>query len=363
MLKMSVTTQKRDPYLDDESDVDDFDEEYFNRTYRPLSNLPTPPPSQRDCSVSSSISLLEQDELFESALFGMLHFPFFFGADHVRTWLTLGLSPGPAVHLVNLIPPASSLITPSISTVHEILQRANLPLETVALAVCVLDSLNSKFSHSWRLSCPPAPVDNARRYTLPAQLVQLHIDSVRPEVIVLAALMIAVKFLEDTEENTQSYALRWGNDIWTSAQINRTEQCIMENLGYHIMPLWNRELIDDALKDMQRAGWQAVAETAPNTPITERQDPIASQQTRQQQQQHRRAMSTFPIGSKTVTFQQLLTPSDSPKSENVSTRGAETDREALQAAFAGYTFKALNLPSRTPDSVKGEGELHVPPHL
>lgn len=270
---------------------------------------------------------------------------------------------GPAVHLVNLIPPAASLITPSISTVHEILERANLPLETVALAVCVLDSLNSKFSHSWRLTCPPAPVDSARRHTLPAQLVRSHIDSVRPEVIVLAALMIAVKFLEDAEENTQSYALRWGNDIWTCAQINKTEQCIMDNLGYHIMPLWNRELIDDALKDMQRAGWQAVAESSPNTPISEKQDPVASQPTRQQQQQHRRAMSTYPIGSKVVTFQQLLTPSESPKAENVSTRGLGTDREALQAAFAGYTLKSLHLPSRTPDSEEDEGELHVAPHL
>lgn len=66
-IKMSGIGQKDDPYLDDESD---FDEEYFTRTYRPLSNLPTPPPSHRDSSASSPRSLLERDELLESALFG-----------------------------------------------------------------------------------------------------------------------------------------------------------------------------------------------------------------------------------------------------------------------------------------------------
>jgi hypothetical protein len=180
-------------------------------------------------------------------------------------------------------------------------------------------------------------------------------------VIAVAALMIAVKFLDDAQENTQSYALRWGNDIWTCAQINTTEQCIMENLSYHIMPLWNRELIDDALKDMQRAGWQAVGQSVPSTPIREKQDPMASQQTKQRP--HRRALSTIPSGSKVVTFQQLLTPSDSPKAENVSSRRAGIDREALQSAFAGYTFESLHLPSHKPESVEDEFELPIPPHL
>jgi hypothetical protein len=66
-IEMAGIGQKDDPYLDDESD---FDEEYFTRTYRPLSNLPTPPPSHRDSSASSPRSLLEKDELLESALFG-----------------------------------------------------------------------------------------------------------------------------------------------------------------------------------------------------------------------------------------------------------------------------------------------------
>lgn len=42
-------------------DDDDFDFEYFSRTYKPLSNLPTPPPSNRN-SVTSSPVLGEEDD-------------------------------------------------------------------------------------------------------------------------------------------------------------------------------------------------------------------------------------------------------------------------------------------------------------
>jgi hypothetical protein len=260
------------------------------------------------------------------------------------------MKPGPAVHLVNLIPPAASLTTPSIPTVHEILERADLPLDTIALAVCILDSLNSKFSHSWRLSCPLAPVEAPlRRHTLPARPVQLHIDSVRPEVMILAALILAVKFLDDDYEQTQSYASRWGNDLWTCEQINVTERCIMENLGYRILPLWNRVLIDDALGDMERAGWQAVAPATPsktNGP-------------------HQRSMSS----GKAITglgFQ--VTPVHTPKTEDAPGGGpgvSPRDRAALvradiQAAFAGYTIESLHLPQ---PHRRNEGELQLPPHL
>lgn len=53
-------------------DDDDFDFEYFSRTYKPLSNLPTPPPSNRN-SVASSPVLGDDDDLnADTALLGML---------------------------------------------------------------------------------------------------------------------------------------------------------------------------------------------------------------------------------------------------------------------------------------------------
>jgi hypothetical protein len=262
----STTTMAK--HLESEfSDEDDFDEEYFTRTYRPLSNLPTPPPSSRDTSAAQSPkSLLEDGGLLDSALFGWFSCGF-----SLCVILTVSLVPGPAIHLVNLIPAAASLATPSVPLVHDMLLRADLPLETIALAVCILDSLSSRFSLNWRLLCPLAQrdsVDNAsKRHTFsvspavgqrPTKCNQLHIDCVNPEVIILASLVIAVKFLEDRHAGTSYYRLAWGDDMWTSEQINVTERCIMESLSYRILPLCDHELLADAIDDMDRAGRQAL---------------------------------------------------------------------------------------------------------
>lgn len=277
-----------DNCLGDESESD-FDDEYFSRTYRPLSNLPTPPPSSRNSAASQSPrSLLEKDQLLESALLG------------------------PATHLVNLIPPTASLAAPSIPTVHELLTRANLPLDTIALAVCILDSLNSKFSLSWRLACPLMRLEvasaPAKRHTIPPtpmMVDQLHIDSVRPELIILSSLIIAVKFLEDCQEPTHYYASRWGKDLWTCEQINVTERCIMESLGYRILPLWDRELIEDALGDMERAGRQLVPQRR-----TAADHSTGPRRRRADQQQHRRSKTC--TGNAMTGLGLQLTPVESP---------------------------------------------------
>jgi hypothetical protein len=163
--------------------------------------------------------------------------------------------------LVNLVPASASLTTATVPLVQAILSRASLPLDIVALAVCILDSLDHKFALIWRLQCPliiENGLPSSKRHTLShssliTERQQVHIDSVHPEVMILAALVIAVKFMEDRHEATQYYCSVWGRDIWSHEQLNVTERCIMENLNYRIMPLCNEELITDALVDMQLA--------------------------------------------------------------------------------------------------------------
>ena len=68
--------ERENGYSDDEMDFDEteFDEDYFDRTYRPLSNLPTPPPSSWDASDACSPgALLEDGELLGSVLLGQFH--------------------------------------------------------------------------------------------------------------------------------------------------------------------------------------------------------------------------------------------------------------------------------------------------
>lgn len=220
-----------------EVDDDELDLEYFSRTYKPLSNLPTPPPSSRNSASSSPVIGLDDDADVDSTLLG------------------------PAVHLVNLHPPSASISSPSVSLVQSMITRANLPLETIALAVCILDSLDSKFSRKWRVSLPlAAPLSNKRHTITTATSLVPHIDSVSPEIIILTALVVAFKFTEDCHEPTQYYASDWGRGLWTCDQINTTERCIMEHLGYRILPLCDRDVIEDALEDMRRAGTMALRE-------------------------------------------------------------------------------------------------------
>ncbi|PSS00637.1 hypothetical protein BD289DRAFT_360898 [Coniella lustricola] len=222
---------------DVDDDDYDFDFAYFAGTYKPLSNLPTPPPSCRN-SVTSSPVLGEWDENVDLDLLG------------------------PAVHLVNLHPPSASILSPSISLVQTILRRAALPLETIALAVCILDSLDSKFSRKWRVTLPLATPALSKRHTISSAAASLitHIDSVSPELVILSALVIAFKFTDDCQEPTQYYASDWGKGLWTCDQINATERCIMEHLGYRILPLCESEILESAIEDMQRAGQMALRE-------------------------------------------------------------------------------------------------------
>ncbi|RDA92395.1 hypothetical protein CP533_4737 [Ophiocordyceps camponoti-saundersi (nom. inval.)] len=243
-------------------------------TYRPLSNLPTPPPTYKEPTAPAITGSADDSDSD-------------YDCDPSSTQAKFR---GPAIHLVNLIPSSASLATASVPLVQSMLSRANLPLETVALAVCVLDSLDSRFARAWRLCCPlllPDAVPN-KRHSLPPtpplprlvqqqQQQQQHIDSVRPELIILAALVIAAKFTEDPHQPTQFYCLRWGKALWSHCQLNATERCIMESLNYRIMPLCDEDYLADAMVDMQLAARQRdhhVREPSPPTSIPGSDDDV-----------------------------------------------------------------------------------------
>jgi hypothetical protein len=178
---------------------------------------------------------------------------------------------------------ASPLATPSVPLVQALLARSNLPLDSIALAVCILDSLDSKkFARMWRASCPliaaaaatavdvdvslsaclppsptasppatPALEEPARHHSRTPS--QTHIDSVRPEVIIVAALVVANKFLEDPQDRADYYCRVWAGDMWSCPQLNATERCLLEALDYRILPLCDPDLLEDAKADMHFA--------------------------------------------------------------------------------------------------------------
>jgi hypothetical protein len=200
--------------------------------------------------------------------------------------------------------------------------------------VCILDSLNAKFSHTWRQACPLSP------RSAPTQ--QLHIDGVCPEVIILASLIIAVKFVDDSCcEPTRHYAANWGGGVWACEQINVTERCIMESLGYRILPLWDRGLIGDALADMQRAGRQA-----------------AFEQRHHRLGQRRPPPPVMSSGRAVAEFGMQLSPVETRQpGEDVACRSAGGNAAAaagvLQAAFAGCPAAGFTLDPRQLDKRAG----------
>lgn len=88
---------------------------------------------------------------------------------------------GPASYLTSMLPKNAAREAPSVRLVQSILQRANVSMEVVGLASCILDCLSSRFARRWRAEC--------RSGEGPLE---------RCEVLAVAALSIALKFLEDT---------------------------------------------------------------------------------------------------------------------------------------------------------------------
>lgn len=238
-MGFSSTTKAPTPeHVSDHDDAYGFDDEddYLFQTYAPLSCFPTPPPSCHTSSPREPARDFTSDSSLDASLLGTHHAlpPLPTAANQT--------APGPATYLSNLIPCSASLLSPSPPLAHSLLSRARLPPDTLALAACMLDSLTPRFAATWRRSLPLPP--SASR----------HIDRVRPEVIIVGALLASYKFLDDGALLMSTYADDIGEGRWTCAQINVTERCILENLGWRVVPLWREELIGGAKEDMRRAG-------------------------------------------------------------------------------------------------------------
>ncbi|KAI9718604.1 MAG: hypothetical protein M1812_004055 [Candelaria pacifica] len=203
---------------------------YFDN-YVPLSNLPTPPLSAYDWPRDEAYLDLEKDSC---------------GA-HLA---------GPATHLSRLIPSAACLHDPSVLNIHSYLRQAKLPIETIALAACVLDSLSTRFAQLWRRECPtdvPDPPHDHNLLRIPTSTPCCQPYAyIEPEVIVLAALSLAVACLDDRHVSTRYWAQSIAKGNFTCGQINTTRRCILLDLNHQIQPLCSAQLIEETIEDMEQ---------------------------------------------------------------------------------------------------------------
>ncbi|KAI9696791.1 MAG: hypothetical protein M1836_005153 [Candelina mexicana] len=202
---------------------------YFGN-YVPLSNLPTPPLSARDCDQEEAC--FDPPEDSHSARLA-----------------------GPATHLSRLIPSAVCLHSPSILTIHSFLRQADLPIETIALAACILDTLSNRFAQLWRRECPsdvPNPLngDDISEILTSRSSYQPN-TYIEPEVIALAALSLAVACLDDRHSSTRYWAQSIARGRFSCGQINATRRCILLDLNHQILPLCSAQLIEETIEDME----------------------------------------------------------------------------------------------------------------
>ncbi|KAF1811808.1 hypothetical protein P152DRAFT_459285 [Eremomyces bilateralis CBS 781.70] len=246
---------------------------YF-AAYAPLSNLPTPPLSD-ESSDEASLTVSTND-----------------GAVTPSTPLSIydleDRPPSlhlPSTHIANLVP-NTSIHRPYVPSIHRLLGRSGLSLSTIALAASILDDLSSHFARSYRaaftnVSTPleqlplRRPLSASSKETVPAHfmvgssVVDVEMkgadacplrlppamatsswtsarrssqcwtqptDVPRPELVAIAALMLAVQFSSDTPPSAERWS-RWSDGQFDARQINRCGGLILRDVKYGLLGL------------------------------------------------------------------------------------------------------------------------------
>ena len=148
---------------------------------------------------------------------------------------------GPAAHLSNLVPSNACLHRPSLSIIYEFLSGIQIPVETIALASCILDALSSKFARRWRQR-----ILRASRLALSSSL--------KAEVIVVSAVALAHAYCDDRHSSTLFWSQQIPRVALSVEGINATSVCIMEDIDYSLERVARPEMIERAIEDMREAG-------------------------------------------------------------------------------------------------------------
>ena len=141
-----------------------------------------------------------------------------------------------------------------MAAIHNFLFRAELPLEILGLAACILDALGSRFALEWRKACS----STARTLSLlncSWKKTSFHHDtktSVEPEIVVLSALSLAAGYLDDNQKSAAYWARAISADRFRTSQVNATRLCILIDIDYNLHS-FTPDMIQEAIEDMQRA--------------------------------------------------------------------------------------------------------------
>jgi len=114
-----------------------------------------------------------------------------------------------------------------------------MPDDTIAFAGCILDRLSRFFVRSWRKEC--------ERMQPWRRSFQAH--PTKPELIVLAALVLANGFLNDASHDIPWWAIHVADDEVGSKEIDATVNCILKDIDYGLFSIKADE-VEATRKDM-----------------------------------------------------------------------------------------------------------------
>ncbi|KAI9765339.1 MAG: hypothetical protein M1840_007419 [Geoglossum simile] len=230
--------------------------EAWMESYVPLSNLPTPPPSRGSWSPQLKYDVPYDDLQNEDLI-------------------------SPSIYLANMIPKPACVVPASPLIIQAFLHRAAVEVEVVALAACIIDRLSNKFALNWRRECPLVCRDPV---SIEGPFVSVHGDChgseedpfPRPEIVALASLMLAVKFLDDRvrlaptliiavqrianhggdlqSTPTSFWAQRVSGSRFSCSQLNTTERLILRELDFRIQLFCTPACISSALRALKATG-------------------------------------------------------------------------------------------------------------
>jgi hypothetical protein len=164
--------------------------------------------------------------------------------------LTILLFTGPANHLAKITPATAGSRRASPLTIQGFLCRSGLPIETIALAACVVNALSSHFEQNWREAWTSTYPEDAAQVHQTQTLREKYPIVLSPEVIVLAALSIASSFNEDRHWRALHWTRTVSDGFCTLQEFNTTTRCILEDINYG-MHAFTPEAVEQMKKQMQ----------------------------------------------------------------------------------------------------------------
>jgi hypothetical protein len=154
-----------------------------------------------------------------------------------------------ATHLANLVTVTPH--RPHIDVIVGFLERADLPDEVVAFAACVLEQLSVRFAGLWRDALVPAEFERELKSFLQTDDT-LHCGAhVSPNIIVLAALVLAHGFLVDRMRSSRHWSVKESAGMFSVQEIEATKWAMLKDMDYGLFKI-SDEHVMSTLAEMQK---------------------------------------------------------------------------------------------------------------